>query len=118
MTMKVMVIGEAIMLTSVFIFIIMDGIIGTMVVFTDGAGTILVMQDFMDTAGLNHGDGTDGIDGTIGVMAVLDLDGTTGDLDGTDLFTVIILDMHMVMVMVMATDITVATIDSLTEIMH
>ena len=70
----------------------------------------------MDTAGLNHGDGTDGIDGTIGDTAVLDSDGIIGDTAGTDLFTVILLDMHMVTVM--ATGITVATIDILTEVMH
>ncbi len=84
-----------------------------MVVSMDGVGTILVMQDFTVLAGVSLGVGTDG---TTGVMADLDLVGTTGDMDGTDLSTVIILVMHMVTVM--ATDITVVTIDSLIEVMH
>ena len=87
-----------------------------MVVFTDGAGTMLVMQVSMVVAGVNHGAGTDGIDGTIGVMADSDSVGITGDTDGTDLITVTISDMHMATVM--ETDTTVATIDILTETMH
>ncbi len=84
-----------------------------MVVSMDGVGTILVMQDFTVLAGVSLGVGTDG---TTGVMADLDLVGTTGDTDGTDLITVTISDMHMATVM--ATDTTVATIDILTETMH
>lgn len=71
MTMRVTAAGEVIMLMSAYTFIIMDGITGIMVDFMDGAGTMLAMEDFMETDGVNLGDGTDGIDGTIGATVVL-----------------------------------------------
>lgn len=96
----------------------MDGTTGTMVVFTDGAGTMLDTADIMVMAGVDHGDG---IDGTIGAMAVLDLDIQDSDirdsdLDGTDLTMVTILDTHMVTVT--ETEITTETTVSLTEVMQ
>jgi len=68
MIMKVMVVGEAIMPMLAFIFTTTDGTTGiTGETLTDGAGTILVMQDTMLTDGVDHGDGTDGTTGDIQV---------------------------------------------------
>ncbi len=93
----------------------MDGITGTMVVFTDGDGTMLATQDFMVPDGVNHGDGTDGIDGTTGVMAVLDLDGIIGDTAG--ITGAMAMALITVMVMVTEIEITTETTVSLTEVM-
>jgi hypothetical protein len=93
----------------------MDGITGTMVVFTDGDGTMLATQDFMVPDGVNHGDGTDGIDGTTGVMAVLDSDGIIGDTAG--ITGAMAMALITVMVMVTEIEITTETTVSLTEVM-
>lgn len=100
----------------------MDGITGTMVVFTDGDGTMLATQDFMVPDGVNHGDGTDGIDGTTGVMAVLDSDGIIGDSDGiigdtAGITGAMAMALITVMVMVTEIEITTETTVSLTEVM-
>lgn len=88
-----------------------------MVVSTDGAGTMWVMEVFMVMAGVNHGAGTDGIDGTIGVMAVLDSDGIIGVTAGITGAMATALTTVMVMAMVTETDTTIETTASLTEVM-
>ncbi len=90
-----------------------DGITGVMEILMDGDGTILVIPVIMVAVGVNHGDGTDG---TTGVTAASDLDGTAGGLAGTIGDTVV--DIIMDTDMVTEIDTITVTIDSQIEITH
>jgi hypothetical protein len=78
---------------------------------TTGVGTIGAMEVTTVMDGIDHGDG---IDGTIGVMADLDLATQVLVSAGTVLSTV----MDTVMVMVMATGITIEIVDFPIEAMQ
>lgn len=80
---------------------------------TTGVGTIGATEATTVMDGIDHGDG---IDGTIGVMADLDLATQVLVSAGTVLSTV--MDTVMVMVMVMATGITIEIVDFPIEAMQ